>query len=458
MADTERNRLSARARRYARVGANVGGVAARLAGARFFGLGLDRAKNAAELAAALGGLKGPIMKVAQLLATIPEALPPEYIDQLTKLQSEAPPMGWAFVKRRMQAELGADWQKKFKNFEHQPAAAASLGQVHRATALDGNALACKLQYADMQSAVEADLNQLEILFAIRRRFDPAIDTSEIIKEIGARVREELDYRREAKHVALYRAMLADQNIVRVPEVWPKLSTARLLTLEWLDGDRLLDHKDDTLAVRNRIATAMFAAWWFPFSRYGVIHGDPHLGNYTVFKEKGRPAGINLLDYGCIRIFPATFVGGVVDLYNGLRKGDENLIVHAYETWGFRKLKRELIDTLNIWARFIYGPLMEDRVRSIADGVKPGEYGRKQAFTVQKELRQLGPVKVPREFVLMDRAAIGLGGVFLHLGAELNFHRMFEEAMEDFSVNRVAERQAKALANVGLDSSQPRVSL
>ena len=139
MADQERNRLTARAARYARVGANVGGVAARIAGARFFGFDLDRARNAAELAAALGGLKGPIMKVAQLLATIPEALPPEYINELTKLQSQAPPMGWAFVKRRMQAELGADWQKKFASFEHHPAAAASLGQVHRATSLDGDA-------------------------------------------------------------------------------------------------------------------------------------------------------------------------------------------------------------------------------------------------------------------------------------------------------------------------------
>ena len=114
MADQERNRLTARARRYASVGANVGGVAARMAGARFLGMDLDRAKNAAELAAALGGLKGPIMKVAQLLATIPEALPPEYITELTKLQSQAPPMGWAFVKRRMQAELGADWQNEVR--------------------------------------------------------------------------------------------------------------------------------------------------------------------------------------------------------------------------------------------------------------------------------------------------------------------------------------------------------
>ena len=449
MADPEKNRLSARARRYARVGANVGGVAARMAGARLFGFNLDRARNAAELAAALGGLKGPIMKVAQLLATIPEALPQEYIAELGKLQSQAPPMGWAFVKRRMQAELGADWQAKFKSFEHHPAAAASLGQVHRAVSHQGADLACKLQYPDMQSAVEADLSQLGLLFAIRRRFDPAIDTREISKEISARLREELDYRREAKHVALYRDMLKETDAIRVPQVWPELSTGRLITLDWLEGQRLLDYKDDTLAVRNRLATAMFNAWWLPFSRHGVIHGDPHLGNYSVFVEKGRPGGINLLDYGCIRIFPPSFVGGVVDLYNGLRKKDDALIVHAYETWGFRKLSRELIDILNIWARFIYGPLMEDRVRTIADGVKPGEYGRRQASEVQRALRQKGPVTVPREFVLMDRAAIGLGGVFLHLRAELNFHRLFEAAMEDFSVKRVAARQAKALDAAGL---------
>jgi predicted unusual protein kinase regulating ubiquinone biosynthesis (AarF/ABC1/UbiB family) len=450
--DRESNRFTARAARYARVGKNVGGVAARIAGARLFGIDLDRARNAADLAAALGGLKGPIMKVAQLLATIPEALPPEYINELTKLQSQAPPMGWAFVKRRMLAELGPDWQRKFASFEHHPAAAASLGQVHRARSHDGAALACKLQYADMQSAVEADLRQLGVLFAIRRRFDPAIDTSEIIKEIGARIREELDYRREAKHVALYRRMLDGVHSIRVPRVWPELSTGRLLSLDWLEGRPLLDHKETSLAVRNRLATAMFTAWWLPFSRFGAIHGDPHLGNYSVFSDSGRPSGINLLDYGCIRIFPPKFVGGVVDLYNGLRKGDDALVLHAYETWGFRGLSRDLIDVLSIWARFIYGPLMDDRVRTIADGVKPGEYGRREAFRVQKLLRERGPVTIPREFVLMDRAAIGLGGVFLHLRAELNFHRLFEEAMEDFSVKRVSERQAKALAAVGLDQS------
>lgn len=446
--DREQNRFTARAARYARVGANMGGIAARMAATRVFGGG-DRAGNAAELAAALGGLKGPIMKVAQLMATIPDLLPPEYADQLTKLQSDAPPMGWPFVKRRMVAELGVDWKQKFAEFEHKPAAAASLGQVHRARAHGGEPLACKLQYPDMQSAVEADLKQLEWLFAIHRRMDPAIDTTEISKEIGERVREELDYEREAKHVALYRHMLADVAEVKVPRAWPELSTRRLLTLDWLEGTRLLTHKGAAIEVRNTLANAMFKAWWHPFSRFGVIHGDPHLGNYTVFAHDGVPAGINLLDYGCVRIFPPKFVGGVVDLYRGLLNGRDDLVVHAYETWGFKRLSREVIDILNIWARFIYGPLLDDRVRTIADGVAPSEYGRREAFRVHQALKEKGPVTVPQEFVFMDRAAVGLGGVFLHLDARLNYYRLFNEAIEHFSVERVGERQNGALAAAGL---------
>jgi len=454
--DREKNRFSARARRYAKVGTKVGGVAARMASQRFLGAPGSRSGNALALAAALGGLKGPIMKVAQLLATIPDALPPEYATELTKLQSQAPAMGWAFVRRRMNAELGVGWEKKFRSFEHHPAAAASLGQVHRARALNGIELACKLQYPDMQSAVEADLRQLRLLFAIRKRFDPAIDTTEIAKEIAERLREELDYVREAKHIALYRIMLKDRAAIRVPAVWPELSTGRLLTMDWLSGRKMLEHKNDKLATRNRLATAMFTAWWSPFSHYGVIHGDPHLGNYTVFDDaKGNPAGINLLDYGCIRIFPPSFVGGVVDLYRGLLHGDDDLIVHAYEVWGFKRLNRELIETLNIWARFIYSPLLDDRVRSIADGVKPSEYGRKQMFQVRQALRQRGPVTIPREFVFMDRAAIGLGAVFLHLAAEVNFYRLFNEAIERFSIREVAARQAAALADTGLKTSTTR---
>lgn len=447
--DDEKNRLSARAARYVRVGTGVGAVAAKVAGQRLFGLDVDRSKTAAELAAALGGLKGPLMKVAQLLSTIPEALPAEYARELGQLQSQAPAMGPAFVRRRMVAELGSDWAARFASFGPEASASASLGQVHQASGHDGRRLAVKLQYPDMQSAVEADLTQLRIVFSVHARMDPAVDTKEVLTEISARLREELDYDLEARHTALYGAIFSGDTHVRVPEIVPELSTRRLLTMTWLDGRPLLQFKDAAIEERNTIAHAMFRAWWYPFSHYGVIHGDPHLGNYTVFSEDGVAGGINLLDYGCIRTFRTKFVQGVIDLYHGLLAGDRALMVHAYETWGFTGLSDELIDALNIWARFIYGPLLDDRERTIAEGTTPGEYGRKEAFTVHKILKEKGPVRVPREFVFMDRAAIGLGGVFLHLGARQNWYRLFNETIADFKRDEVSNRQAASFEAAGV---------
>ncbi len=467
---TEDNRFTARAARYVKVGANVGAVAAKVAGQRMLGLEGDRSRNAADLAAALGGLKGPIMKVAQMLATIPDAVPPEYAKELAHLQSAAPPMGPAFVRRRMLAELGPAWAGRFASFEPTSAASASLGQVHRATDDRGRQLAVKLQYPDMQSAVEADLAQLRVVFGIHQRMDPGIDTREIMTEIGARLREELDYGLEARHMRLYRAIFAGDPAIRVPEVVPELSTARLLAMTWHEGRPLLDYKTAPLEERNAIARAMFRAWWYPFSHYGVIHGDPHLGNYTVFDgpaaewaaegpakspaaewaaEGSARKGINLLDYGCIRTFRPTFVEGVVDLYRGFLDNDPARVAHAYQCWGFKDLTTGQKEALDIWARFIYGPLLDDRERTIADGTSPAEYGRREAFTVQKKLREAGRVLIPREFVFMDRAAIGLGGVFLHLDARQNWCRLFNETIADFDAATVAARQREAFAAAGV---------
>ena len=447
--DEERNSLGRRMKRYAQVGAGMGGIAAKVAGQRVFGLTPNNDKTARELKQALGGLKGPIMKVAQMLATVPDMVPAEFSLELSELQSAAPPMGWPFVKRRMRAELGAGWEAKFKSFEREAAAAASLGQVHRAVAHDGTRLAAKLQYPDMQSAVDADLNQLGLIFSIHRRLDQTVDTREIYAEIRDRLVEELDYEREAAHMRLYKNIFADEPRITVPDVVDDLSTHRLLTMTWLDGAPLLSFREHTLEERNAIAEAMFTAWWWPFNQYGVIHGDPHLGNYTVRPD----LGINLLDYGCIRIFPPTFVGGVVELYRALESGDRDRAAHAYQTWGFTNLSNELIDVLNVWASFIYAPMLDNRVRSIADGVKPADYGRREAFEVHQALKKLGPVTPPREFVFMDRAAIGLGGVFLHLGAELNFYKLFNQAIEGFETGKLGKRQGAALKKAGVPPPQ-----
>ncbi len=441
----ERATFGGRVGRYARVGAAVGGLAARVAGNRYLGLDLDRSAHAAQLKAALGGLKGPLMKVAQILSTIPDALPAEYVAELQELQANAPSMGWPFVRRRMAAELGPDWAGRFERFEREAARAASLGQVHRAVAPDGRALACKLQYPDMESAVEADLTQLRLVFGLFRRYDGAIDHSEVQQELAERLREELDYGREARHCQLYAAILKDEPGVHVPEVVPALSTRRLLTATWLEGEPLVDFTTRPAPMRDAIARHMFRAWYLPFYRFGVIHGDPHLGNYSVRRQD---RAVNLFDFGCVRIFHPRFVEGVIDLYHALDRKDDELAAHAYRTWGFENLSKELLRVLNIWAEFLYRPLLEDKVQRIQDS-ESGLYGAKVASQVHAELRRIGGVRPPREFVLMDRAAIGLGSVFLRLRAELNWHRLLAELIEDFDRASLQRRQTKALTALGL---------
>ncbi|HEX4185811.1 MAG TPA: AarF/ABC1/UbiB kinase family protein [Stellaceae bacterium] len=442
---TDDNSFSGRVRRYAQVSTAMGGLAARLAGERYLGLNLDRGRHAAELKAALGGIKGPLMKVAQLLATIPDGLPKEYVQELAQLQANAPAMGWPFVKRRMAGELGTDWQSRFHDFEKTAARAASLGQVHRAMALDGRPVACKLQYPDMASAVEADLLQLKLAMGLYERYDRAVTTAEIHAEIADRLREELDYEREAAHMRLYGEILRGEPGITVPVPLPELSTRRLLTMTWLEGAPILDlAKTAPLAERNEIALRMFRMWYLPFYHYGVIHGDPHLGNYTVTPDRT----VNLLDFGCIRVFHASFVRGVIDLYHALQRDDRDLAVHAYQSWGFGNLSRELIEVLNRWALFVYGPLLDDRERLIQER-RNGAYGARVAESVHRDIRRLGGVRPPREFVFMDRAAIGLGSVFMHLKAEINWYRLFHELIDDFDEATLAARQNAALVAAGV---------
>ncbi|MBV9994610.1 MAG: AarF/ABC1/UbiB kinase family protein [Caulobacteraceae bacterium] len=444
--DPERDRLSGRVARFARVGAGLSGAAVSFGSNALLGGGDVDARNARALRQTLGQLRGPLMKVAQMFATVPDLLPPEFAVELAELQTNAPAMGPSFVRRRMAAELGPDWRSRFGSFDLAPAAAASLGQVHRATSLGAEALAVKLQYPDMQSAVESDLSQMRAMMAVGRRMFGAIDTREMAVEISERLREELDYAREARAMALYRAFFAGREDIAAPRDYPALSTGRLLTMEWLDGRGLLEFVEAPQAMRDRIARVLFEAWWTPLIRIGVIHGDPHLGNYSFAGEAER---LNLLDFGCIRIFPPSFVGGVVRLYRALIEDDREGQAEAYRTWGFQGLTPELADTLNIWARFIYGPLLDDRIRTVADGVSPALYGRREAFQVKRALETRGPVTIPREFVFMDRAAIGLGSAFLRLGAALNWRRLFEASLEGFSEAALAERQKAALAAAGL---------
>ncbi|MDG6093742.1 AarF/ABC1/UbiB kinase family protein [Acetobacter sp. AN02] len=432
-------------RRMVRTTGTVGGIAARLAGNRL-GIRSGGSAHAEGLKLILGGLKGPLMKAAQLLATIPGALPEEYAEELSQLQANAPPMGWNFIRRRMSGELGADWQTKFRQFSREAASAASLGQVHKAVLTTGETVACKLQYPDMTTSVEADLKQFRMAMGVYQRMDNAIRQEDVVEELTERLREELDYTREAANMRLYDDMLSGRTDVTVPQPIAALSTRRLLTMTWADGRSLKSvlAENPSQEIRNEIAKALFYAWYIPLYHYGVIHGDPHMGNYTVRADNG----INLLDFGSIRIFEPTFIKAIIDLCEALRRKDRDMAAEAYRAWGFENLSYETMDVLNEWAEFLYAPALDDRVREIQEG-PGGTFGREIMTRVHAGLQRTGGVKPPRAFVLVDRSAIGLGSVFMRIGARLNWCQMFRELTDGFDVTALASRQTEALEKAGI---------
>jgi predicted unusual protein kinase regulating ubiquinone biosynthesis (AarF/ABC1/UbiB family) len=435
----DENSPTGRLKRYLQVSGTVGGLAAKLAASKALGSDLTQDKFALLLTETLGELRGPFIKVAQLLATVPDLLPPAYAEHLLTLQSQAPSMGWLFVKRRMRTELGPDWEHHFSFFEKEASFAASLGQVHKAQSLEGEPLACKLQYPDMNATIEADISQLRLLLNLYEKYDSSLSHKEMLTEIEDRLREELDYLLEAKRIKVYERIFQNNSVIHIPKVFPELSTSRLLTMSWQEGEKLTTAFEAPQETCNELAKNLFHGWYYPFYHYGVLHGDPHLGNYTFTPENH----LNLLDFGCVRIFPPSFIQGVVDLYHSLLHGDEDLAVHAYKSWGFTHITRELIDVLNIWAQFLYEPLLDDKVRPIhaSYSSKPA---KEVASRVHQELKKIGGVKPPREFVFVDRAAIGLGSVFMHLKAQLNWYQLFNELIDNFSTSTLEFRQKQIL--------------
>ena len=431
--------FSKKIKRYTQVAGLLSGMGARIAGEKYLGIPINHDKYADDLRSFFGTLKGPLMKIAQIMAHVPNMLPPTYAQELRELQSNAPSMGELFVQRRMRGELGKDWQPQFSSFDLTAFAAASLGQVHHATLLDGTDVVCKLQYPDMGAAVHADLQQLKLFLSIYQKTSHALSTDDMVQEITDRLYEELDYLKEAKNMRMYRLIFQDNDYIHVPYSYPEQTTQRLLTMEKIEGASLLDYKDAPLEERNLLAKRLFQAWYIPLYQYGTIHGDPHLGNYSATVNHH----INLLDFGCVRVFSPSFIQGVVELYQALKENDDARAVGAYEIWGFTNMSKELLEALNLWASFLYTPLLDDRVRPLQED-HSGLHGKEIAGEVHQRLAAIGGVKPPREFVFMDRAAVGIGSTFMHLRAEINWHQLFESLIDGFSVDQVTQRQEKLL--------------
>ncbi len=429
-------------KRFAKVSTTLAGMAGRLVADRTTSYEIDNERYAQQLLEVLGTLKGPIMKVVQFLATIPNALPPEYAKAFSTLQAHAPAMGNYFVKRRLATELGANWKDNFSTFEDTPSFAASLGQVHKATLKDGTPVAIKLQYPNMEAIVESDLSQLKLVLKTYKLFNRALDLNQVFAEIEERLKEELDYTLEATRLAQYHTFYAQscantsnssfQDKVKAPKAYTHLSTSKLLVMDWVNGKPLTQIAPElSQAEKDELGRQLFRAWYRPFYLKGWIHGDPHPGNYCVDDE----GYLTILDFGCVRIFDNNFISGVIELYQALKTNDEALARQAYERWGFSNLSDEIMQAMTRWAKLLYDPLLEDCTRPIQRD-QSGEIGWNTAVEVHRLLEANGGIKVPNAFVFMDRAAVGIGSVLMRVGSQCNWHRLFEEILQEMSATQI----------------------
>ncbi len=280
----------------------------RVTGGDELDLGTALMPTAERMVQVLGEMKGAATKIGQFVSLVDQDIfPQEAKRALHKLLNQAPQrMAWSQVEAVLLAELQRPLSQLFADIDPSPLAAASLGQVHRATLPDGRAVVVKVQFPGVDTAIESDLRNAAMMAKALSLAGGVFDNKHYYKELAAVLRRELDYRQEIEQAELYRAAMAPWPDLLVPQYFADLSSERVLTIEFLDGPTMLEVAQDANSsadLRFRIGAQLVAATWGPFLRHRVIHADPHPGNYVVLPD-GR---LGVLDFGATKQFSLPFV-------------------------------------------------------------------------------------------------------------------------------------------------------
>jgi predicted unusual protein kinase regulating ubiquinone biosynthesis (AarF/ABC1/UbiB family) len=322
--------------RSARLGGLVAGRGAGYAAARLRG-GEERwaTETAEQLVLRLGEMKGLAMKLGQMLSTVDfEAVPPEdrerFKARLGALRDQAPAADLADVRRVVEDELGAPLERHFAHFSARPVAAASIGQVHRATTTGGRDVAVKVQYPRIAEAVETDLRGIGLVVPLVRALAPGVDARVIVDELRARIGEELDYEIEAQHQRQVARAFRGHPFVRIPEVDTALSTRRVLVSEFIEGDGFEAIKARPEPERDRVGEILFRMFYGLLRRERLCVGDPHPGNQLLCPD-GR---VCFLDFGLMRRVPEWFLAGERELAQAVAARDPAGVHRAMEHLGY----------------------------------------------------------------------------------------------------------------------------
>ena len=391
-----------------------------------------QARTAEQLFRVLGELKGGAMKFGQALSVFEAALPDElagpYRDTLTRLQDSAPPMDRAEVHRMLAAELGPRWRTLFRSFDDDPAAAASIGQVHRAVWRDGREVAVKVQYPGAREAIFSDLRQISRAARLLGGLFPDIDVKPLLSELRDRVGEELDYRLEADAQQQFHLAFADDPEVVVPAVVE--GTEKVLVTTWMDSEgslaRLIAEGDQE--TRNHFGTLYVRFLFSGPARAGILHADPHPGNFRMLSD-GR---LGVVDYGAVARLPEGELPPAIGrLLRAAVDDDWPEVLNGLRAEGFLKPGVDLdVDVLREYLTPFVEPAMvptfafnRDWMRAQAERIANP---RREAFATATR------ITLPPSYLLIHRVWIGGIGVLCQLGAEADFRSILEHSLPGFA--------------------------
>lgn len=383
-------------------------------------------KTAEDVARELGNMKGAIMKLGQMASYVATNLSEDVRAPLTSLQQSAPPMSWELVEEQLHAELGAPPQKVFEWIDRSPAAAASIGQVHRGVLDDGRQVAVKVQYPGVDKAIEADLENAWILKMLIGRAFPGVDPDTIFEEFRARLTEELDYRREAANHRFLEEAWRDDPVVVIPFPIEELTTKRVLVTEWYEGRKFDKVLRAPQKERDRIGAEIYRFAQTCIGTLRFFSGDPHPGNY-IFLRDGR---IAFLDFGMMKKLDVETLSAQWRIVEAAREGDSHSMASAMREAGYisSDTGRSEEEALGRFIRALVEPVREDKPYRFTPRSRAEIARLFMAETGEGEgLRKVW--SLPRDLVYFNRLNLGLAGVLTALRAENNWFRIFEGAWE-----------------------------
>ncbi|MGE0823162.1 MAG: ABC1 kinase family protein [Candidatus Binatia bacterium] len=383
-------------------------------------------KNALRIVESSRELRGAFLKLVQMLSMRDDLFPNEVLNILSVVQSSVPPMEYDLIREQVRKELGQYPEQLFKNFEQDAFAAASLGQVHRARLKNGQNVVVKIQYPGVEETVVQDLQNMSALLNVLTRitrdvFRQKFDTKEIYQEMEERLREELDYLHEANNIALFQRLFADDEEVIIPQVYPDYSSRRVLTLEHIEGYKMQEilapgvDKD----LKDWVAVKYFCITWRQIFEFGVLHTDPHPGNYLVTYHPK----LAMLDFGSVRLFPEEIRKGYHTLARAILARDEETMARCFVLLGFLDPGADPAPLVRVMA-LIFEPVLEDRVYDPHDFDSVAKTMEITAIGMENRI-----FNAPGHRLFLVRALLGLDSYIHQFRTVTNWHRIFRQCVD-----------------------------